>query len=142
MARMYVNFKINAPDTAAGKPTLQMEHINFRAKDGSLITVGCDGDADFGVENGEYDARYKGLEYKIEDREGKELLEYGDEPSDDQLKALMEAEPESILFYWEEGFNVPDDFIPKPKDIGISISHSTKECDYAIEHFASTLPLE
>ncbi len=142
MARMYFGFKTNAPDSIEKVPTVQVEHITFKLKDGSTANIGCDGWSDFGVTDGVYSARFKGLEYEVEDKNGKTILEYGEEPTDDQLKAIEEAKPVSILFYWEDGFNVPKDFKPKCQDIEITVEHNTENHEYNMEFSAKELECE
>ncbi len=129
--RLYFNFETNIPDTVKELSTVQVEAITFRHKDGETIDVRLWGEADYLVENGKYDARWKGLEFNL-DREllGRDDIKEDDDDDlyitddeedmpedvyDDILKLLKESVPYGIEYYYEEPeyWNVPDeDFEP------------------------------
>ncbi len=136
MARMHVNFETNLPDSNE-KPTMQVENVTFKTPDGFFVTVGCEGESDFGVKEGLYSARFKGLEYQYEKEGGDTELEYGEEPTDDQLRALSLGYICGIAFYWEKGFNVPE--FPTCQKLRVEIEHGGFDMKFAIDRIVPEL---
>ena len=118
--RMYFNFRTNLPDTVDDKPTVQVENFTFKTSVG-LISVGCIGDSDFGVTQGIYDARFKGLEFYIEDEDNNTILDWDEKPTDEQLEALMKGELIKVSFTWDDYFNIPEGILPTAEDIDLEI---------------------
>ena len=122
--RMYVDFDTNLPDTDPEKGmTMQVENVTFTTPDGYEVSVGCSGWSDFGVDDGHYGARYKGLEFQVEDPDGNEIHTWEDDaPSDEILRKLENARITGILFYWEEGEdNVPEGLNPSCENLEVTL---------------------
>ena len=99
MARMYFSFKTNFMDSSDDILSPQLETIEFITSDRKIIRVGCEGEAEWGIEHGLFSGRFKGLEYEIEDQDGNTILEYGDELTDEQLTILKKATPVKVVFW-------------------------------------------
>lgn len=128
--RLYFNFETNIPDTVKDRCTVQVERFTFKEKDGNEIEVLLDGEADYGVENGVDDARWKGLEFIFKDADGEDIyLSDDDENASesaywDVLNRLMASEPASIAYNWEDMkyWNIPsEDFVPTCKKLSITL---------------------
>lgn len=143
MARMYFGFRTDLKDTEEDKSSPQVENISFLAKNGSVIRIGCDGESDWKIENKVFSARFKGLEYCIEDKDGNTVLDYGEEPTDEQLELLEEAVPVKVLIYIpSDNKDYPEDFIPKCKNMDISIEHNTEKKSYLYNFHVDNMETE
>ena len=155
--RLYFGFKTNIPDTVKELSTVQVEAITFKHKNGEEITIRLYGEADYGVEDGEYDARWKGLEFELDEEtelikssdiigleEGCDIyipdddeyedIEVPESVYDDIIKALKDSVPCGIEYYYEEPeyWNVPDDedFTPTCEDMDISLCYGDEEYEW------------
>lgn len=66
MSRLYLSFKTDLPDSDPHLPTPQVDAISFDSGNGSF-TLSCNGFSEFGVEHGEYNLCYKGVEICFSD---------------------------------------------------------------------------
>ncbi len=121
MGKMYFDFITNLPNSNK-KPTVQVENISFRTPGGVEIMVGCNGWSDFGVEEGLYSARFKGLEYYAEkDGDSTPICDWEDQPTVELLKMLEKSTIVGIHFFWDEEFNIPEGLLPTCKDLDVEI---------------------
>ena len=66
MARLYFSFDSNLRKSCEDIPTPQVDYIALYTKKGHIISLSCNMQSDFGVnENGEYSARFKGVDCQI-----------------------------------------------------------------------------
>ena len=131
MARMYFSFKTNFMDSSDDILSPQLETIEFITPDRKIIRVGCEGEAEWGIEHGLFSGRFKGLEYEIEDQDGNTILEYGDELTDEQLTILKKATPVKVVF-WTDDVRY-DGFTPGCKNLKVRIEHNTKKQEYVLD---------
>ena len=131
MARMYFSFKTNFMDSSDDILSPQLETIEFTTSDRKIIRVGCEGEAEWGIEHGLFSGRFKGLEYEIEDQDGKTILEYGDELTDEHLTILKKATPVKVVF-WTDDVRY-DGFTPVCKYLKVSIEHNTNKQKYMLD---------
>lgn len=66
MSRLYLNFKTDLPDSVPYLPTPQVDAISFDSASGSF-SLSCNGLSEFGVEHGQYNLCYKGVEVCFHD---------------------------------------------------------------------------
>ncbi len=148
--RLYFGFTTNIPDTVKDLSTVQVESISFKHKSGDEITVRLWGEADYLVENSEYDARWKGLEFNFD----RELLGRNDIKEDDDddlyitdddedipeevyndiITLLKESTPCDIEYYYEEPkyWNIPDneDFTPTCENMEIALEYGDERYEW------------
>ena len=115
MAKMYFGFKTNLTEAKEGFCHPQVDYIAFDNMEKKLhISVGCNGDSDFGVKNhpagNAYCARFKGLEVVIEDYEGNIIHEYED-MSEEDFNLLKDAVPYEIGMYFPDGSEEIEDSV-------------------------------
>lgn len=78
MSKMYLDFTTSIPKTD-GTATPQVDYIAFEMKNGDRVSVSCEGDADYVIENNgnselnTYCGRYKDLEVVVEPDEDKKI---------------------------------------------------------------------
>jgi hypothetical protein len=130
--RLYFNFNTNIPDTVKELSTVQVEAITFRHKGGETIDIRLWGEADYGVEDGVYDARWKGLEFQSDLINENDISITDDDEDipeavyDKLFEYLKESVPEEIEYYFEEPkyWNVPDeDFEPTCENLEITLEY-------------------
>lgn len=130
--RLYFNFKTNIPDTVKELSTVQVKAIAFKHKSGETINVKLWGEADYGVKDGVYNARWKGLEFQSDlINENNISITDNDEDIpkavyDNIFKYLKESVPEEIEYYFEEPEyqNIPnEDFKPTCKNLKITLEY-------------------
>ena len=135
--KMYFNFATNIPNTVNDLSTVQVEAITFKHKGGETIDIRLWGEADYGVENGRYDARWKGLEFQS-DLINENNISDEDIPEAVYIKLfeyLEESSPCSIAYYWDDAspddlkyWNVPcEDFTPTCENLSITIEFGDSE---------------
>ena len=141
MARMYFNFNTNLPDSKTSKCLAAVDYIAFEGKKGEIISVSCNQDSDWHIENGEYNARFKGLEVKIEGTNKNEytyLIHDYKEMSLEDFNMLQGATPYEIGF--QEDDYLPDIIKCENVDIRIEIydneNHNTLITDYTAEELS------
>lgn len=109
----------------------QLETIEFTTSDRKIIRVGCEGEAECGIKDGLFSGKFKGLEYEIEDQDGNTILEYGENPTDEQLTFLKKATPVKVVF-WTDDVRY-DGFTPVCKYLKVSIEHNTEKQEYILD---------
>ena len=136
MARMYFHFATNLPDSTDDKPTMQVESITFRSPDGIIFIVDCEGDSEFGVKDGVYCCRFKGLEYFASREDGDEVLnDWGYVPDDELLSSLCKSTVVGVNFYWEEGSSLPGNGEkPTCRDLKVEIEQTSPTDSEEIYH--------
>lgn len=97
MGKMWFDFETNLPNYDKDIPTVQVDYLAFRDKD-KKISVSCNWESEFGVTNGVYSARFKGLETSIETLDGIPIKEWSEMTIDD-FKALKNMELYEIGIY-------------------------------------------
>lgn len=127
---MYFSFKTNFMDSSDDILSPQLETIEFTTSDRKIIRVGCEGEAEWKIKDGSFSGKFKGLEYEIEDQDGNTILEYGENPTDEQLTFLEKATPVKVVF-WTDDVRY-DGFTPVCKYLKISIEHNTKKQKYML----------
>ncbi|ADL36093.1 hypothetical protein bpr_II155 (plasmid) [Butyrivibrio proteoclasticus B316] len=122
--RAYFRFKTNIPDTIKEKTTVQVDSITLKSESGKLIEVRLCGESEYGVENGRYDARWKGLEFGIGDNDPVSDDEISEDTYEKLVQELKGSKLYSIEYYWEDDryWNIPkEDFHPSCQDIELEI---------------------
>ncbi len=138
MDRMYFSFVTNLPDSVDDKLTVKVEHICFKTPDGIFVSISCFGEAEYGVKDGVYCCRFKGLEYHAQ-KEGSDevLLKKGEKPDDALLRMLSEGFIAQVCFDYthdEELYNLPAEGLPSCKDISCEIEQTSPTNDSNVYH--------
>ena len=138
MARLYCNFETNIlnKDLVEGEPTPNLSELVFKTANGDYMFISSAAEDDFELSDGVYDGRWKGLEYRLEDENGYDLMENHDWCREDNTKEFKDlltgAEP--VAFYMDEdalkenGYS--SDFVSTCKNCNITIEIGDEVFDY------------
>ena len=119
MAIMYFSFETNLPDSTKNEHTLSVDYIAFRGKNDEVISVSCNQDSDWFVQNGLYAGRFKGLEVKVEDFNTEKLTHDYETMSEEDFNLLKTAKLYEIGFEEDSDYNGPDPI--EGKNISVEI---------------------
>ena len=99
MARAYIDFKVNLPDTTGDIIDPQLEYIDFyNSKRGISMRIDCNGESDWKISDQQFSCRWKGLEARIE-VDGEDSGEEWNDFSKDDLELLKDMEVDEVGVY-------------------------------------------
>lgn len=114
MAIANFSFMTNMEDSRDDRPTPTIGTIIFQKGD-SYIGLGCCGWEDYGISNGCYSSRWKGLEYALYDAEYRVAADWNEPENGDEFYALMEGAKPVAFYPCEDDLSdsgYPNDFVP------------------------------
>ncbi len=120
MGRMSFGFHTNLKDTDEKELTPEVLNIVFMTDTGLTFYVGCSNESSWGVTDGVYSARFKGLELMVDNIYGETIHEWEETPDDALIEKLFAAHP--ICIEWGEE-TVEE---PEVKDLDICIEWGDK----------------
>lgn len=102
MARLYWNFVTNVERKNKELFVPQLDELIFKTTNGDYLFVSCGFESGYGIEDGVHNGEWKGLEYRLEDSEGHDLMEdWCEEDNTQEFKELLTgAVP--VAFYIDE----------------------------------------
>ena len=129
MARMYIDFEINLPDTSEKVPSPIVDYITFFIPDkGYYMQVDCHGESESGVKAGTYGARFKGLESQLETVD--ETIHEWEDLTEDEFELLRGAKLDALgLYIYEQRYAHP----LKPKNLEVEIEFGEKKLSFSSE---------
>ncbi len=125
MASLYWNFVTNVERKNKELFVPQLDELVFKTTNGDYLYMSCGFESGFGIEDGVHNGEWKGIEYRLEDANGKELMDdWCEEDNTQEFKELLTgAAP--VAFYideddlYEHGYD--KSFIPTCEKINIEI---------------------
>ncbi|MBO6307321.1 MAG: hypothetical protein J6N70_00495 [Oribacterium sp.] len=108
MARAYIDFKVNLPDTTGDIIDPQLEYIDFyNSKRGISIRIDCNGESDWKISDQQFSCRWKDLETRIE-VDGEDSDEEWNDFSKDDYDLIKDMKVTEIGIYTGDvGFENP-----------------------------------
>lgn len=121
MARLYLDFKTNLPEYDPDKLETRICSLIFQ-KESSYIRVSCCGEEGFGVDSSCYGARWKGVEFSIDDANFDTIVDWTE--NDAMLQNLLEG-AKLIAFYPDEDAleenGLPHDFTVTAEEVEVTV---------------------
>ena len=102
MARLYWNFNTNVEKKDPDMFAPQLDELVFKTKDGNYLFISGRESSFFGLDDGVHSGEWKGLEYRLEDSEGRDLMDdWCEEDNTQEFKDLLSgADP--VAFFIDE----------------------------------------
>ena len=98
MARLYWNFNTNVEKKDPDMFTPQLDELIFKTKDGNYLFISGK-ESSFGLDDGVHSGEWKDLEYRLEDSEGRDLMDdWCEEDNTQEFEELLSgADPVAFL---------------------------------------------